>query len=137
MLWKHIVVGDQERFLIAKRGEFSGILAPGEYRVAEVPGVSLDIEKHNVEDPLLRSKWADYLLCERPDIVKEHFTRIETGENQIGMVYVNGELFTVLVPAKCLLFWRGSAHVTSEVIQVIDTPKKMLRWKVPLLSKRD
>lgn len=123
MLWKRIVVGDQERVLMAKNGRWKGIFLPGEYRVFAAPGVCLETEKHNVRDLVFRSKWADYLVKEQPQIAERHFTLVETSERQVGMVYVDGRLFTVLTPAKRVLFWRGQAEVRAELVEVIAEPE--------------
>jgi hypothetical protein len=122
MLWKRITVGGQERALITKNGRFGGILAPGEYRLVAKPGVSLDVEKHNVRDLVFQSAWADYLAEQRPDVAARHFTRVETNDWQVAMVYVDGMLFEVMLPAKRLLFWRGAAAVTAELVTVIERP---------------
>ena len=68
MLWKRIIVGDQERILIAKNGRFSSILAPGEYRLFVAPTVYLEVEKHYTNSLIFQSTWADYLVKERPTV---------------------------------------------------------------------
>lgn len=123
MLWKRIAVGDQERVLVAKNGRFKRIYLPGEYRVFVAPGVSLTVEKHNVRDVIFRSSWTDYLIQERPEIAERYFTRVETNDVQVAMVYVDRKLFTILTPAKHVLFWREPAQVTAEVIDVIADPE--------------
>lgn len=128
MFWERVIVRDQERLLISKNGRFDRILLPGEYRIRVAPFVSLEREKHSVFDLVFRSSWADYLLRARPEVVEQHFTRVETNDAQVGIVYVNSELFTVLVPSKRLLFWRGQANVTAEMIEVVaenDPPAEM------------
>jgi len=134
MLWKRIVIGDQERALITKNGRFGGILAPGEYRLLTMPGVSLDVEKHNVRDLVFQSTWADYLAKERPEVADRHFTRVETNDLQVAMVYVDSKLFKVMLPAKRLLFWRGAAEVTAEVVNVIEEPEVPAQ-KLPALER--
>ena len=57
MLFKRIVVGDQERFLITKNGRFAGILLSGEYRMFVPPGVVLVAEKFNLRTPVFESTW--------------------------------------------------------------------------------
>ncbi len=120
MLWKRVIVGDQERVLIAKNGHFSGILEPGQHRVFVVPGVSLKTERHNVRDLVFQSKWVDYLVKEQPELAERYFTRVETSDLQIAVVYVNNQLWEVLLPAKRVLYWRGLAEITAEVIDVIS-----------------
>ncbi len=119
MFWKRVTVEDQERALVAKNGRFRTILTPGEYRIFVAHGVSLSIEKHAVSDIVFQSVWADYLIRHHPDLADCHFYRVETNETQVAIVYVDGELYTVLTPVKRMLFWRGSAEVTAELVDVI------------------
>jgi len=134
MLWKRILVGDQERALITKNGRFAGILAPGEYRLFVMPGVSLNVEKYNVRDLVFQSTWADYLAKERPEVADRHFTRIETNDLQVAMIYVDGKLYKVMLPAKRMLFWRGAVDGTAEVVNVIDEPQVPAQ-KLPALER--
>ncbi len=123
MLWKQISVSKQERVLLARNGEFAGILSPGDYRLSIAGQMRLELERHNVRDLVFESKWAEFLVKHRPALVRRHFTQIETDSFQVAMVYVNGKLFRVLVPAKRLLFWRGVASITAEVVEMIAAPE--------------
>ena len=134
MLWKRISVGDQERALITKNDRFGGILAPGEYRLFTMPGVSVKVEKFNVQDLVFHSTWADYLAKERPEIAERYFTRVETNDLQVAMIYVDGKLFKVMLPAKRMLFWRGAVEITAEVVNVIDDPQVDAQ-KLPALER--
>ncbi len=134
MLWKKIIVGDQERVLIAKNGRFNTILAPGEYRLFVAPTVHLEVEKHFTNSLIFQSTWADYLVKERPQLVADLFTVVETTDTQVAMVYVDGKLFKVLAPAKRALFWRGLSDVSAEVVDVIDEPSIPLA-KLPALER--
>lgn len=134
MIWKQIIVGDQERALVSKNGRFGGILTPGAYRLFTKPGVSLNVEKYNVRDLVFQSTWADYLAKERPEIADRYFTRVETNDLQVAMIYVDRKLFKVLLPAKRLLFWRGAMEVTAEVVNVIDAPE-IAAQKLPALER--
>lgn len=122
MLWKRFVIASQQRGLVTKNGQFGGIFTPGEYAMFVPPDVSLEVERHDIREIVFRSAWADYLLKKRPGLVDRHFACVETNEVQIAMVYANGKLLQVLIPRKRALFWRGSAEITSEVVDVIATP---------------
>ncbi len=50
------------------------------------------------------------------------------------MIYVDGSLFKVMLPAKRLLFWRGAAQITAEVVNVIDDPQ-ITAQKLPALER--
>ncbi len=123
MLWKRVVVHDQERVLIVKNNRLTQILTPGDHWIFVAPGVSLEMESHDVRNLEFQSRWADYLMKERPDLAEHHFTQVETNEVQVAMVYVDSKLFRVLTPAKSALFWRGLAEVTAEVVEVVSEPE--------------
>ena len=122
MLWKRIALRDHERALVARNGRFYKILTRGEYRIFTVPGVSLELEEHNILHLVFKSKWSNYLVRERPDLIERYFTVVETNEFQIAMVYANGELFRIVTPAKRMLFWREAAEITVERVEVIAGP---------------
>jgi hypothetical protein len=134
MLWKRIIVGDGERALLTKNERFGGILSPGAYGIFVAPGMSLEVEKYSLNELVFRSEWADYLIRERPEIADRHFTRIETSDVQVAMVYLDGKLFKVLPPAKRLLFWRGRGEVSAEIVDVIANPEVPVD-KVPALER--
>ena len=139
MLWKRVTVGDQERILVTKNGRFGGILTPGVYNMFISPGVSLEMERHSVRDLVFQSAWAEYLVQERRELADRYFTRVETSDTQIAMVYVDGKLFKVMLPAKRMLFWRTPAEVTAEVVDVIASPEipaqRLPRWNAWVRSR--
>jgi hypothetical protein len=124
MFWKRIMVKHRERVLLIRDERFSGILMPGVHRFLVTSHEALETEKHHLDELVFQSIWTDYLLEERPEIAKRHFTVVETSSTQVAMVYVNGALFTVLVPQKRVLFWRDAALVTAEVVNVIGIPER-------------
>jgi len=113
LLVRRILVGDQERVLLIRKGRFERILDPGEYWVW-APG--LVTEMHSVRQVQFASPWADYLAKERREIAVRYFTIVETGDSQVAVVYVDGKLALTIAPGKRLMFWRGPMEVTAEVI---------------------
>ena len=123
MFWKQIFVADQERFLIARNGRFRKLLEPGSHRVFVAPGLTLEIERHNILNLVFESVWAGYLIDHRPELVERYFISVETSEAQVATVYVGGELFKVLLPSKRVLFWRGVADVSASVVDILAGPE--------------
>jgi hypothetical protein len=121
MLWKRFIVASDQRGLVTKNGRFGGILSPGQYAMFTPPGVSLELERHHLRDVVFRSRWADYLARKRPNLVERYFTCIKTNDVQVAMVYINGRLFDVLTPGKRMLFWRDTADIGFELVDVIST----------------
>ena len=120
MLWKRVLVRDHERFVVTKNNRFDSILTPGTHRLFMVPGFRVELTKADVRDIVFRSKWADYLISNRPDVVERHFTLVETSEVQVAMVYEGGNLLLVMTPAQRVLLWKGSADVTAEIVEVLS-----------------
>jgi hypothetical protein len=137
MLWKRFVIADQQRGLVTKNGRFGGIFTPGEYALFVPPGVSLEVERHDIREIAFRSTWTDYLLKRRRALVDRHFSSVETNEIQIAMVYADGKLLQVLTPRKRALFWRGPADITFEVVDVISKPTGPVKEKTAVAGARN
>ncbi|MBV9265976.1 MAG: hypothetical protein JO061_07400 [Acidobacteriaceae bacterium] len=122
MLWKRIHVGARERLLVARKGKFRGIFAPGDHWFFDVPFARLETERHYVRNLIFQSPWTNYLLQNRGDLVEQFFVVVRTNRVQVAMVYVDSMLFKVLPPAKRVLLWRGVAEIRTEVVEVIAEP---------------
>ena len=97
LLFKTIVVAEHERVLIARHGRFLQILEPGMHRVF---GLGLTAEIWKLTDPELKTDWKDVLVKRYPDVVKRHFTLVETGDTEVAIVYADAKVFQVLTPGK-------------------------------------
>jgi len=62
--FRRVLVGDQERALIARRGRFSAMLGPGAYWLAG-PGIAFEMFSL-AASPECTTVWADYLVKEQP-----------------------------------------------------------------------
>jgi hypothetical protein len=118
MLWKLIKLRPRERALLFKDGRLEEILSPGEHRFLVTSAESITLERHSIRDPVFRSIWADHLTRKRPDLVRHHFICVETGETQVALVYLDDQLFSVLLPARRILFWRDASHVRTEIVDL-------------------
>src|SRR5580658_5235684 len=128
-----IIVGDNERVVLARNKRFSQILGPGEYRVFTL-GRGIEQERHNVRDLVFASEWADFIVKERPDVAAEYFTVIETSDAQVAVIAVERKLARVIAPGKRVLFWRGALEVTFELIDVREAPEVPGRF-IPALAR--
>jgi regulator of protease activity HflC (stomatin/prohibitin superfamily) len=119
-LVRRILVGDQERVLLIRKGRFERILDPGEYWV-RAPGTG--IETHNVREVQFASPWADYLAKERREVAARYFTIVETNDAEVAVVFLDGKLALTVAPGKRMLFWRGPMEATARVIAVKEQPE--------------
>ncbi len=125
---KRILVGDQERVLLIRKGRFDRVLGPGEYWVWTL-GRAIEAITFKLTDLTFENVWADYLVKERPAIAAKLFTVIETGDEQVAIVYLNGKLTRVLTTGKRALYWRGLVEVSADVIDVTaerQVPQKLV-----------
>ena len=123
MFWKRVLVGDQERVLVIRKGRPCSILMPGKHHVFFVRRTSVQVEKHDVRDLVFQSKWTDDLVEMRPELAAVHFVTVETNSVQVGIVYLDARLFAVMTPGQRLLFCRGVGEVSAELIDVIAEPE--------------
>jgi regulator of protease activity HflC (stomatin/prohibitin superfamily) len=125
---KRILVGDQERVLLIRKGRFDRVLGPGEYWVWTL-GRAIEVITFKVTDLTFENVWADYLVKERPEIAAAWFTVVETGDEQVAVVYLNGKVTRVLTTGKRAVYWRGSVEVSADVIDVTaerQVPQKLV-----------
>ena len=120
LMLRRILVGDQERVLVIRKGRFERILDPGEYWVW-APG--LEDLKYNVRDGVFASPWADYLAKERREVAERYFTIVETTDLEIAAVFLDSKLAMTVAPGKRVMFWRGPMEVTAQVIGVKEQPE--------------
>lgn len=129
LLFTHVLIGDQERYLLLRKGRFEQILEPGEHIVF---GRAIDFEKHNVRNIVFESAWADHIVKDHPAIADRYFIRVETGDAQVAVVYFDGKAARLIGPGKRVLFWRGPVEVRAEVIDARERPEVRQELLLPL-----
>ncbi len=134
MFWKRIKVGDRERVLVIRDGRFDTILGPGEHTIFMTPLTRLETIVCRTDGLIFDNEWAPFLLKQRPDLVELYFTLVETSDTEVALVSADGRLFQVLTPARRVLFWKGVAVITAEVVDVIDAPEVPAE-KLPALDR--
>jgi hypothetical protein len=120
MLWRLVTVNTNQRVLVTKNGRLSSILKPGKHVLFTRPFSTLEFETHNLHRPVFKSRWADHVVASRQDLVAEHFHVVATNDSQVAMVSVDGDLYQVLLPTRTALFWKDSANVTVEYIEMME-----------------
>ena|SRR5579872_5625053 len=128
---RKVLVGDQNRVLLIRKGRFAGILEPGEYWIF---GFGIEIVTFNVNELVFENAWAGYIVKDQAELAARMFTIVETGDMQLALVYLDGKLSRVLGPGTRALYWRGPLEVRAEVIDV--TRKNLTRIHIVLPCKR-
>ncbi len=113
MLTTKVRVNENERALVLKNGQFDRILTPGK---SKLWGWAHDYEIYgfNLAQPIFISEYTKALLKDRPDIVAAHLSVIETGPDEIAIIYRDGQLFAVQKPELKSVFWTDAGPWTIE-----------------------
>ena len=93
------------------------ILEPGEYRFFD-PKSRIKVETYDLTEAEFKFDKLDYLIKQKPDLVEQYFQVAELNEFEIGLVYKNGQLESVLEPGTRQLFWKGPVNLTIEKINI-------------------
>ncbi len=111
---KRIVIAQHERGLYLKDRTIKKVLEPGVFWVAD-PLNHVSIETYNLTEPEFKHAYEDVLVKEQAALCEQYFQVIDIGEYEVGLVYKNGKLSSVLPPATRQLYWKGPVDVAVEV----------------------
>ena len=117
---RRVLVGDQNRVLLIRKGRFAGILEPGEHWIF---GAGVETVTFNISEWVFDNAWAAYVVKEHGELAARMFTMVETGDSHVALIFHDGKLARVLGPGKRALYWRGPVEITSEVIDVTAAPE--------------
>ncbi len=124
-LLRRVFVGDTERVLVIRKKRLADVLGPGEYWIA---GFDVQFETFRTSEIEFKSDWAATLLNLKRELAERFFTVIETGEEQVAVVYLDGRLARVLPKSSRALYWRGDVAVTCEKIDIrqVEVPARLV-----------
>jgi regulator of protease activity HflC (stomatin/prohibitin superfamily) len=117
MKFNRVNVRKTERAVLLRNGDFERVLEPGKY-VFPTWFDKISVERHEVAQPLYIGAAADYLLATPTDSANEHFVRVELNDTQAGLLYENDSLVELLPPATRRLYWKTSANVRVETVEL-------------------
>ena len=106
MLYRKFIVRKYERALLYKDGDFYAFLAPGVYRYLSLT-CSFELERYDITKPEFSHRLGDFLIESEPALVSREFDVIETGAEEVALVYINDQLETVLGPAVRKMYFKG------------------------------
>lgn len=129
---KRYVIAKQERGLYLKDRSIENILEPGVYWIFDLLG-RVKVDVYDITKPAFTHYYEDVLIKDQSALREKYFQLVELGEFEVGLVYKNGKLASVLAPATRQLYWKGPVDVRVEV-QDIATDFEVPRALVPLVA---
>ncbi len=138
---KQITIAQHERGLVFRNRSFKTVLEPGVHRIFD-PLKRTEVQVHDLAAPEFAHPRVDFLLKEARETIETHFTIVELGESELGLVYKNAKLAGVLPPGSRQLYWRGPVDVRVEALDIskeFELPKGLakllVRAKPPLAAQ--
>lgn len=113
-IYKRLVIARHERGLFFRDRSLAKILEPGVYHVFNPLG-RISVEVIDINEPEFIGPYVDILVAEQRKLCEQFFQIIETGEHEVALIYRNGKLSDVAVPASRRLFWKGPVEIRWEV----------------------
>ena len=126
------IVLKHERGLLFREGDFIRFLEPGTYRFRGLRRRH-ELERFDLAEPLFAHRLVDYLVeAERAD-VERLFTLVETGANEVAVVYQNQRVVEIVGPAQRKLYWKGPVETR---VDRFDLDAKLVRQLAALSPLR-
>ncbi|MEZ5403927.1 MAG: slipin family protein [Bryobacteraceae bacterium] len=126
---RRVRVGDRERAIVIRKRRFERILGPGEYWLF---GSAVEVEVRQVAEVVYSGEWADYLIREHAELISAYFTRVDTTDAQVALVYFDGKLARVVGSGRRELYWRGGPEITAQVVDARSEPEVPAALVAPL-----
>ncbi len=130
---KRVVIAQYERGLYWRNRTLVEVLAPGVYWFNDSID-RVDVEVYDLTVPEFNHPRVDILLKEAAALCERYFQVVELGDYEVGLVYKNGKLTSILPPATRQLYWRGPVDVRVDAID-IEKDYEVPRDKVALLAR--
>jgi len=129
---KRIVIAQHERGLYLKNRTIEKIMDPGVYWMFDLLGRK-DVEVYDITKAEFKHAFEDFIVKEKKELCDKYFQVIELGDYEVGYLYMDGKLTSVLSPATRQLYWRGPVDIKVEV-QNIEKEYEVAQDKVSLLA---
>ena len=141
MTMKRVWIAQHERALVWENKMFSGVLGPGKHWLVKLFG-TVECQVYDLTVPEFEHPRVDFLVKEARSTMENHFHIVELTDSEVGLVYKNGKLSSVLAPGKRQLYWKGPIEVKVEKIDLsvdLEVPERvaklLARAKAPLAAQ--
>jgi len=111
LMIRKVVVGDAERALAYKHRRLARVLGPGVHRLF---GTGWQVQVHDVSVAEYTGRDVDAVVQALGPRLAEHFSLVDLGTQEFGLVCKHGKLVDVLMPGSRKLYWTALAAVSVE-----------------------
>ena len=114
-----VIVKENQRAIALYKGQFQGILTPGEHRLSNTHK-RLEVEMHDLARPEFVSAYDKALFRDHRKVADRHLTEIRTGSDEVAIVSRDGRLHAVLQPEARAVYWTDAGPWTVERLTIAD-----------------
>jgi regulator of protease activity HflC (stomatin/prohibitin superfamily) len=111
---KRITIAQYERGLKFRNRSFEAVLEPGVHWLFD-PFNRTEVKVYDIAVPEFEHPRVDVLIADARALIERHVIIVELGDREVGLVYKNERLVSVLPPGKRQLYWRGPVSVRVDV----------------------
>jgi regulator of protease activity HflC (stomatin/prohibitin superfamily) len=111
---KRLTIAGHERGLEFRNRSFEAVLKPGIYWRFD-PFDRCQVTVYDATVAEFEHPRVDVLVKDARDRIEDELTIVELGDREVGLVYKNGRLVSVLAPGRRQLYWKGPIDVRVEV----------------------
>ena len=111
---KRITIAQYERGLLFRNRSFEAVMEPGVHWMFD-PLNRNEIKVYDVAVAEFEHPRVDVLITEARALIERHLMIVELGDREVGLVYKNDRLVSVLPPGKRQLYWRGPVMIRVDV----------------------
>jgi regulator of protease activity HflC (stomatin/prohibitin superfamily) len=111
---KRITIAQYERGLLFRNRSFEAVMEPGVHWLFD-PLNRTEIKVYDVAVAEFEHPRVDVLITEARALIERYLMIVELGDREVGLVYKNDRLVSVLPPGKRQLYWRGPVTVRVDV----------------------
>jgi regulator of protease activity HflC (stomatin/prohibitin superfamily) len=111
---KRITIAQYERGLLFRNRNLEAVMEPGVHWLFD-PLNRTEAKVYDVSVAEFEHPRQDVLIAEARALIERHLMVVELGDREVGLVYKNDRLVSVLAPGKRQLYWRGPIAVRVDV----------------------
>ncbi|MGH7485692.1 MAG: slipin family protein, partial [bacterium] len=118
-VFKRVVVAQHERALVWKNRRFERVLEPGVRWIFD-PLKRVEVQAYDLTVPEFEHPRVDFLVKDAREAIDRHLQVVELEDREVGLVFRNEHLVSVLAPGKRQLYWRGPIDIRVELQSIAD-----------------
>lgn len=116
---KYINVADNERALLSRKNRLEKVLLPGEYRFFDLAG-NLDIKTYDITKAALEHHLGRFLITAYQELLGDEVVSYDIKEDQIGLVYLDGKLSSIVPPNNFKMYWSKAVKVEVRILDISE-----------------